>query len=431
MSKMAVKKWNLENTTSLSDNCQFLFIDKKNGIPDYRLISVMDAGEIWENNTNVIFLTKYRIAGLVDDIYDFLEVIGIDENDKIIDEIFSKRFDGNESDEESINVYNKEVINYQKWYQKTFKNLSLNGDSIDELVGEKKDYEKKSNIVAPVVTPKKGFDLAKRLEELPEDKVLDVSKMDNTGKGARATVIPKKSKKIMVPELPIISDNIETYKYALEMLPGGINEYEDILNKFRKLLTKDSKYDDEEKIKEANERNKLPDYLKPELFRNKRDSEFPMKPLYVPATEISQKFEEDLINKHWMKDISEISRKIRENEKIASKILVEHPDQDDLDAQEEALKNIEMLNKLLVEVKLNAKLEENRGRAEIKAGLGKEVKSIKEGKNDTLTKDNLKGKSSLPVKRMPKSPVKVITKKTEGNGMIPEPRKAVRSIGKF
>lgn len=429
MSK-SVKMWSLEKTLLLANTSQFLFIDKKEGIPDYRLISVMNAGELWENDTNVVFLTKYRLAGLVDNIYDFLDTIGVDENSEIVDDIFSKRFDGNEDDEESLKYYNNEVLSYQKWHLKTYKDLSLNGDSIDELIDEKKDFEKKiQNKV--IVTPRKGFDLMKRIEELTDDKVLDVSKMDSTGKGARATVMPKKTKKILVPGLPIISDNIETYKYALEMLPGGINAYEDVLIKFRKLLGKDSKYDDEDKIRDANEKNKIPTYLKPELFRNKKDSEYPVKPFFVPATDVSQEFEEDLINKHWMKDISEISRKIRENEKIASRILEEHPDQESLDAQNEALKNIDILNNLLKNIKLNAKLEENRGRAEIKAALGKEVKSVKEGKNDVLSKDDLKGKSSFGPKKISKSPIKVIPKKKDQEGIIPEPRKAVRNTGKF
>lgn len=65
----------------------------------------------------------------------------------------------------------------------------------------------------------KGPGLRERMEGLGEDKVLDVSRMDGKGKGARVINRPRgKGKKREVPGLPMVSDQRDSYARALEIL---------------------------------------------------------------------------------------------------------------------------------------------------------------------------------------------------------------------
>lgn len=414
------RAWNLETIALLKEKAQFLFIDTSNKIVDYKVICVTDAAPIWEKNVKVNFLTNSRIAGLTDDIYDFLESQGIGENDRIIDEIFSDRFDGTDKPD-SVKNYEKEIRLYRAWHKKEFLKLDSDGDSISELVNGKRDLDRRAEKIAATVyksPPKTGkaLDLAKRLTELPEGKVLDVSNMDELGKGARAAPFPKKSskksKKVMIDGLNIMSDNVETYNYALNLLPGGAEEYSDFLNKFRRALEyKDPKYDNEQKIKEANERNNLPDYLKPELFQNKAESDTIVKPIAVKAAEMDSDFESKIVDKYWMQDIGHIQKLLNENIKISQEILPEDAEEVILERQQEAVNNIEKYTKMLSEMKIQGKLDENAkiNENQLKSGVAK-LTTVKITKPVVMSSDALKNKN-IEIKKINKSPVKIISRK--------------------
>ena len=77
-------------------------------------------------------------------------------------------------------------------------------------------------IPSPSMTPR-GGSLAERLAELRPGYVLDVSDMDDAGKGVRQKLAPRteRSGRLGIPGIPIISNNSRSYILALEMVYGA------------------------------------------------------------------------------------------------------------------------------------------------------------------------------------------------------------------
>ena len=76
-----------------------------------------------------------------------------------------------------------------------------------------------------------SLQLQKAYEGIPQGKVLDVSKLELTDrgiKGIRTINQPKiggRSKKMMVDNLPIVSNNADTYSLAMELLGGEFGQF--------------------------------------------------------------------------------------------------------------------------------------------------------------------------------------------------------------
>lgn len=76
--------------------------------------------------------------------------------------------------------------------------------------------------------------LAKRIAELEQDKCVDVSKITENGSGATTVKTPSSSStKVMGATLPMISNNLETYEIALNLLNLSDEEYETELEAFK------------------------------------------------------------------------------------------------------------------------------------------------------------------------------------------------------
>ena len=73
-------------------------------------------------------------------------------------------------------------------------------------------------------------ELLSKLLKLAPDKILDVSKLDNNGIGARTINRPKteKSSKKIVPGIPLASDNFPSYELAIKMLGSNYLSYVEI-----------------------------------------------------------------------------------------------------------------------------------------------------------------------------------------------------------
>lgn len=220
--------WTLDEAKKAQKNYQFIMVTNI-GTP---LVQVKDFMTVWSLEPLIAFHTGYRIGGKREDIQQQLES-SVDKN--LMDEILSTLITKDNYNKELRLVFKQELDEYNSWRFSVLKsNIEKDGMKLADIIQENPLYmekflnitEKGRTISKPV---KKGKALKKTLIEkinnLPSDRVLDVSELKEDGSGVRMVKRPTRTRKITSPNLPLISKDKEHYLLAIDMLPGGRDKY--------------------------------------------------------------------------------------------------------------------------------------------------------------------------------------------------------------
>lgn len=207
------------------------FIALSNGYGSF--LTIADAPRIWASRPDFLFNVSYRIAGFKADFETKVK-----EYKSTIAEIIQNSFSGTNFQSTFKSLYEDEYNEYIEWKKSAVKsNFTSDGAQLFDIITNltpiviQKPREDKKK---PVVKKSPRIDaFVKRINELPQGKVLDVSKLEESGKGAVKRDPPKKGKMYHSPYLPIVSSDLDTYLLAVSMLPGGEDKYIQAVNYVR------------------------------------------------------------------------------------------------------------------------------------------------------------------------------------------------------
>ena len=202
----------------------------------------------WKENPNLIYISKYRLAGTVDDVADFLINYNVDINVPYKNITKTKEFLKSNA-YSSENIKNVKSI-YNKYQQELTTSKKSSYPNIDfDKISKQSRYEllddngkvivnhtrrvsvnTKSEFTNGAVTDLSKFWHNNTPEKLRNNKkVLDVSRLKNDGKGSKIMNEPtKRSKKFFDTVSRIISDNYSTYRLVEDF---NINLSNDSLEK--------------------------------------------------------------------------------------------------------------------------------------------------------------------------------------------------------
>lgn len=229
-----VPQWTLETLQDAKAKHQFILVTPTGHFRVY----IIDAHNLWTTNPNIFFQTGYRIAGTQEDITNALLNQGIDADTirYILDtSITSLNYNG-----EFAPIYNEELADYNTWRRGVVKSnqdepgvklfdiiAAVNPGILEQIKTVKQAKAIGLTTGLPVKTRGRGIkSLYDKIQALAPGKVLDVSRLDATGAGARASDPPtQRSKKYGSPNLPIVSFDLDHYLLAIRMLPGGEQQY--------------------------------------------------------------------------------------------------------------------------------------------------------------------------------------------------------------
>jgi len=218
--------WSAENMKDAKLKWEFIIVSSLN---DTR-VNITSATKFWSINPKILFQTGYRIAGTPEDITKNLQLVGF--FDEEIKSVIETSISSSNYYTDMESVYQSELDSYNLWKRKAIKsNVQSQGFNLFDFI----------TAVNPSVLPltelpvyekqpkRKGRtkSLFDKLSSLPQANVLDVSGLKPDGSGVNSIPRPKRSKKYGSPNLSIVSDNMETYKLALSMLPGGADNYKE------------------------------------------------------------------------------------------------------------------------------------------------------------------------------------------------------------
>lgn len=245
--------WTFELRQDALDKFQFIVVTPI-GLPK---VNVTDIRPIWVLYPNFIFNTLYRIAGNRDDIVKEMSNLGYDESElaeviAVIDNnsLTKDNFESLTNDDEYL-VYDVELAGYDQWRNELLESQKAAGDSqkltLFELLKAINPHIMEEKKIVPRVptstasnktvktTPspkgkvgRKGTDLQEKIDKLPDDKIINVSKITATGTGTTTAVRPKKSSLFMAPNLPFISNNLEAMLLAIDLVGGEEEHSEDV-----------------------------------------------------------------------------------------------------------------------------------------------------------------------------------------------------------
>lgn len=178
-----------------------------------------------------IYNTQYRITGTPDNVRQAL--LYAQYSPEVVEGVIADSINRNNYQTTKRDEYEREIASRDglKKSQKVQTDSGYNwaqltwfAQNIKSAVTQTKTGETRAGVASP--GRRKDTDLASRVTKLGPNEVLDVSAMDvNTGTGARKIDRPRTSKaaKYGTIEIPIVSNNIESYAAALRMIYGAEN----------------------------------------------------------------------------------------------------------------------------------------------------------------------------------------------------------------
>lgn len=216
--------WNYDIMEEIQDKYLFVYIGNGYSL----IISILDANKYWTKDRNILFHTGYRIAGTQEDIEPVL--MQNDINEKEITKILDTAVTYNNYTDEYKEVYDDEVVNYLLWKRGSIKaNSNVDGSKLIDIIKAlnplahlREDVKKSARYIAS---------LQSKLDKLPQDKFLDVSKLKEDGTGVTISGIPtERSKMVWAPTLAIKSSDLDHYLMAIRRLDGGEEKYINEIN---------------------------------------------------------------------------------------------------------------------------------------------------------------------------------------------------------
>lgn len=237
-------QWNLDVFAEVKDSWSFIMVTPIN-MPR---VNITEAHDIWLTYPAIVFQTGYRIAGTEEDIATSLTESGIEE-DTIL-QILSEALSLDNYQTDKAEIYQDELTSYNTWKREAVKsNIEEQGLKLSNIIGivnpeilkNAKPPVKGRATTTTTKTPAKKSpgtgagrgrevtSLASKIALVAEGKVLDISKLMPNGAGVVTINRPGRSKKYLSETLPLLSPDLEHFVLALDMLPGGRDQYADEL----------------------------------------------------------------------------------------------------------------------------------------------------------------------------------------------------------
>lgn len=212
-------------------------------------VDIRDAEKLWIVDPSIVFQTEFRIAGSASRIEDYLFKIG--------------------TEKDVIKSCKRDVITFESYKSdgriSDLFNLELSKFSISDKLSNSKETKEKACDEEQAVSKgktrgRKLIPLDKRIKQLPIGKHLDVSALQESGSGAIVIKLGPRVKKYGHPNLPLVSNNLETYLLAIDML-GGEEEYKVEVDYVKKLFLNDTSRDK----RSSDDENSSEDSVSPNL----------------------------------------------------------------------------------------------------------------------------------------------------------------------
>ena len=209
-------------------------------------VNITDAHSIWMRSPNVVFQTGYRIVGTPEDITAALSAMGVLNED--IQDLLASAITANNYNTTMAEVYKDELESYNEWTRavvksntdspgaKLFDVMAVVNPDVLHKVRVTKEARALGVPAREATRARATKSLYERLTGLDQGKVLDVSKLEPDGTGARTIDPPTRSRKFGSPDLPIVSADLEHYIMAINMLPGGQTQYATQIEYVRQLF---------------------------------------------------------------------------------------------------------------------------------------------------------------------------------------------------
>lgn len=235
--------WNEENMQDASNKWQFIVVT-----PSLGLIrtNITDIQAIWSVYPEVVVHTGARILGFYDDVVKAFVDGGISEDEAI--ESMEAVIKSDNFDSTGEEYYESELGNYNLWKAQTIENNAAeNTSSLQDLLILLNPHllQKKPIAAAKTRAPVKGrttttkktvspgkvgrgvTPLQEKINALEDGKLLNVSKI--TEKGTLTSIQARPgTTRLFIPSderLPLITNNLEHFLIAVDLLEGGRDEY--------------------------------------------------------------------------------------------------------------------------------------------------------------------------------------------------------------
>lgn len=223
------------------------FFLKAVGTGTLRLTGAVDRGTMWAETPAMAYNVWYRVAGTPAQIREALARGGLSDED--IETTMAQDLITSSNYQTTMREVYEEEIEAAKQFKKVVKapeftlsdlrsaleildikpgTITASVPTGDEGAKTQAKGGRKAATGKAAPAKKKTQDLLKRLQGLAQGAVLDVSKMDENGNGARSRQPPQtdKSARVSVPGGPaVISNNYATYKAAMDMLGPDYAKY--------------------------------------------------------------------------------------------------------------------------------------------------------------------------------------------------------------
>ena len=231
--------WTYDGMQHVATKHKFIYV--RANLSSY--VSLEDASRLWLLQPQVLFHPKFRIAGTPDDVRASLTAAGYDE--VTVDSVINGGITGNNYQTDMREAYINELTSYRSWYRSALHTqMNIVGARLfDVILAVNPEAAKRVRTkeqaramgVAQAITSKRTVSLQTRIDNLQPGKVLDVSKLQPNGTGARS-VNAGIARRYGSPLLPIVSADLDHYIMAVNMLPGGAQRYEQAVEDVRQQL---------------------------------------------------------------------------------------------------------------------------------------------------------------------------------------------------
>lgn len=271
-----VTLWDKETMNKAAQQHKYIFVAAGQKQKKYKLLT--GAEKAWRPNKNkpvipYVYLSDLRLMGLKDDVVEELKKNNFSEQDIKIH--FKKAY----TKEQHGEAYLQE-LEALKAYRKSLADSANEGikyglEDLEWFISALKDCkEEPSHTLTKVskVTPKSKRDLfLEQVQKAKEtNKIIDVSTLETVGAKLRDQPT-KKGHKVFNQELNMETDNIKSYKKAIEWIYGSLTGYEDNIESVKSALA-DKKRPGQKKVEpktEVTEKKKQMGSPRKQLLPNK------------------------------------------------------------------------------------------------------------------------------------------------------------------
>ncbi len=229
--------WSVEKMEDAKHRWEFIMLSPIN----ISRINIIDIHRIWMTHPEIVLDTTSRLAGTKEEIIKVLSDADI--SDDSIQQLLNESLSIDNYEMDDAFFYNKELNEYNLWklsvVKSNIKDQGLKLFNIMSIINPNIIQQNKpmapKGLLSPLINTQsttivKGKGrviqpLIDKIDSISEDKVLDISKLVASGAGTISKKRPIRSKNFLSPNLPLLSGDLEHFIMAIDMLPGGRDQY--------------------------------------------------------------------------------------------------------------------------------------------------------------------------------------------------------------